>query len=60
MLRKYRITYVIPQTTRKPPQHYIVEVKAYSKYSAKKRFYALYPQNEIIKIEDLKENQNAR
>ena len=53
MLRKYKITYVEVKTTREPPQHYTVEVKASSKYNAKKRFYVMYPLCEIIKVEEV-------
>ena len=55
MLRKFKITYVEVKTTRKPPQHHTVEVKAYSKYNAKKRFYVMYPLCNVIKIEEVTE-----
>ena len=53
MLRKFKITYVEVKTTRKPPKEYTVKVEAYSKYNAKKKFYAQCPTCEIVKIEEV-------
>lgn len=55
MLRKFKITYVEVKTTRTPPQHHTEEIKAYSKYNAKKRFYVKFPLCEIIKIEEVED-----
>ena len=57
MLRIFEITYIVVETTLKPPQHHTVEVKAYSKYNAKKRFYRMYPQCDIIKIKEVNDGK---
>ena len=51
MPRKFKITY------RAVLKHRSVEIMAFSKYDAKRRFYALHPEYEIIKIEE--ETNNA-
>ena len=56
MLRKFKITYIEVETTLKPPQHHTVEVEAYSKYNAKKRFYKMHPLCDIIKVEEVECN----
>lgn len=47
MLRKFKVTYraLLKQRT--------VEIEAYSKYDAKKRFYRTYPKYEIVIIEEV-------
>lgn len=55
MLRNFKITYVEVATTRKPPKHKTMEIKARSKYDAKKRFYVMHPQCEIVKVEEVAE-----
>ncbi len=52
MLRTYKITYVKVETTREKPKQYTVEIKACSKYDAKKKFYHQYPVWEIVKVEE--------
>lgn len=45
MLKKFKITY------RAVLKHRSVEIEATSKYDAKQRFYRLYPNYEIVRIE---------
>ena len=45
--RKFKITY------RAMTKHRTMEISACSKYDAKKRFYVMHPQGEIIKIEEV-------
>ena len=47
MLRKYKITY------RAVLKHRTIEMQAFSKYDAKRRFYNTYPRYEILKIEEI-------
>lgn len=47
MLRNYKITY------KAPLGFGTMEIEAYSKYNAKKRFYAQYPKREILKVEEV-------
>ena len=47
MLRKFKVTY------RALSKQRTVEIMAFSKYDAKKRFYRQYPVYEIIKIEEI-------
>ena len=49
MLRKFKITY------RAVLKHRTLELEAFSKYDAKKRFKRTYPNYEIIKIEEIQE-----
>lgn len=53
MPRKFKITY------RAVLKHRTVVMEAFSKYDAKQRFYRTYPKYEIIKIEEM-ENEDAR
>lgn len=55
MLRKFKITYVENKTTREPPKHHTMELKARSKYDAKKRFYVKLPLCEIVSVEEVQE-----
>lgn len=59
MLRKFKITYVEEKTTREPPKHHEVEIKASSKYDAKSKFYHKHPDAEIIKVEVTDEQRKA-
>jgi hypothetical protein len=36
-------------------KHRTIKIEAFSKYDAKQRFYRMYPQYEIIKIEEVEE-----
>ena len=56
MWRKYKITYVKVETTRKHPKELTVKVEAHSKYNAKQRFYVMYPQCEVIMVEEVDQN----
>lgn len=47
MLRKFKVTY------RALSKQRTVEIMAFSKYDAKKRFYRTYPNHEIIQIEEI-------
>lgn len=47
MLRKFKITYKAQLGIR------TMELEAYSKYNAKKKFYAQCPTCEIVKIEEV-------
>lgn len=49
MPRKFKITY------RAVSKQHTVELLAFSKYDAKKKFYNKYPRHEIIKIEEVSE-----
>ena len=51
MLRKFKITYraLLGQRT--------MEIEAYSKYNAKKRFYVQHPKAEIVKIEEVNDGK---
>ena len=51
MLRKFKVTYraVLKQHT--------IEIQAFSKYDAKRRFYKTYPKYEIVKIEEVAEDE---
>lgn len=49
MPRKFKVTY------RAVLKHRSVEILAFSKYDAKKKFYARYPKYEIVKIEEVPE-----
>ncbi len=53
MWRKYKVTYVKVETTRKPPKEHTVKVEARSKYNAKQRFYVMYPLCDVIKVEEV-------
>ena len=55
MISKFKVTYVKVETTRKPPKEYTVKVEAHSKYNAKQRFYVMYPQCEVIKVEEVEQ-----
>lgn len=57
MLRKFKITYVEEKTTREPPEHHEVEIKASSKYDAKIKFYHQHPLCGIVKTEEVSENE---
>lgn len=46
MLKKFKVTY------RAVLKHRTVEIEAYSKYDAKQRFYRMYPNYELINIEE--------
>ena len=46
MPRKFKITY------RAVTKQHTVEIMAFSKYDAKKRFYRMYPKYEIIGVEE--------
>ena len=59
MLRKFKITYVKVETTRKPPKHKTMELMARSKYDAKKRFYVQLPLCEIVKVEEVADESNS-
>ena len=47
MPRKFKVTYRAVIKLRS------VEIVAFSKYDAKKKFYHMYPEREIIKIEEV-------
>lgn len=51
MLRKFKITY------RAVLKHRTMEMQAFSKYDAKQRFYRTYPKYEIIRIEEVNDDQ---
>lgn len=51
MLRKFKITY------RAVLKHRTMEIQAFSKYDAKQRFYRTYPKYEIIKVEEVNDEQ---
>ena len=53
MWRKYKITYIKVETTRKPPKHLTMEITARSKYDAKKRFYVKLPLCSIVSVEEV-------
>lgn len=48
--RKFKITY------REMLSHLTMEISACSKYDAKKRFYIIHPQGEIVKIEEVQDD----
>lgn len=50
-VRKYKITYRVPECERD------TELLATSKYNAKSRFYRENPQCEIIKVEEVSEDE---
>lgn len=47
MLKRFKVTY------RAVLKHRTVYIEAYSKYDAKQRFYRLYPNYELINIEEV-------
>lgn len=49
MLRKFKITY------KWIVGHRTIEIEAYSKYNAKKRFYVMHPKSEVVKIEEVED-----
>ena len=51
MLRKFRITYSAVVKT------HTVEIQAFSKYDAKQRFRRTHPKNEIIRVEEVEDEQ---
>ena len=51
MIKKYKITYRVVKRER------TVEIMAFSKYDAKQRFYRSYPKYEIVKIEEMADNE---
>lgn len=51
MLRKFKVTY------RAVKREHALEITAFSKYDAKKRFYRTYPKYEIIKVEEVNDEQ---
>lgn len=57
MLRKFKITYVEEKTTREPPKHHEEELLASSKYNAKKTFCFRFPGCEIVKVEEVTDEQ---
>ena len=56
MISKFKVTYIEAKTTRKPPKEHTVKVEAHSKYNAKQRFYVMYPLCEVIKVEEVDQN----
>ena len=48
MMRKYKITY---------NGNLEVEIEAYSKYDAKKRFYRQFPEAQIVRVEEVPDEQ---
>ena len=50
MIKKYKITY------RAVKNHRSVIMKAFSKYDAKHKFFKLYPDKEIISIEEAEDS----
>lgn len=51
MLRKFKVIY------RAVKKEGSVEIEAFSKYDAKQRFYRTYPKYEIIRIEEVNDDQ---
>lgn len=51
MLKKYKITY------KKVLKTFEVEIEARSKYAAKQAFYHKYPRYEIVKVEEVREDE---
>ena len=49
MLRKFKVTFIVLRKSKE------VVIEATSKYDAKKRFYRINPNSEIIKIEEVEE-----
>ena len=54
MIRKFKITYTDPNREATQPP---VEVLAASKYDAKSKFYHRHPDAEIIRVEEVKDNE---
>lgn len=54
MTRKFKITYTDPtREATQPP----VEIEACSKYDAKSKFYRKHPDAEIVKVEEVTDEQ---
>lgn len=53
MLKKYKITYIASGRQRE------VVITATSKYDAKQRFYRQYPKCEIVRVEDVSDNNQS-
>lgn len=51
MFKKFKVNY---KAVRKEG---IVEIDAFSKYDAKQRFYRTYPKYEVIKVEEVNDEQ---
>ena len=54
MIRKFKITYTSPNREATQPP---VEVLAASKYDAKSKFYHKHPDAEIVKVEEVSDEQ---
>ena len=57
MIRKFKITYTDPTRESK---RLSVEIEACSKYDAKSKFYHKHPDAEIVKVEEVRDDNQQK